>query len=152
MRFETGDRVEYFSISYNSWIPAEVLGWNSELHCYILNIQAVAAPHKVRKAMVAFGAEARRGPDSWLPMSWKLRFQKGTVSGFVESQNRVPVEFFSLQKASPCRCSSASWSLAVWHSSPMDPAPGSFAPLPTLWIKSELWWMDQRHSLACDDT
>lgn len=36
------------SISYNSWIPAEVLGWNSELHCYILNIQAVAAPHKVR--------------------------------------------------------------------------------------------------------
>lgn len=92
----------------------------------------------------------------------------------------VPVEFF-LQKASPCRCSSASLSLAVWHSSPMDPAPyswqismkewrnmkdrewysddlpmdqggmwagfskppclhgrGSFAPLPTSWIKSEL--------------
>lgn len=86
-----------------------------------------------------------------------------------------------LQKASPCRCSSASLSLAVWHSSPMDPVPyswqismkewrnmkdrewysddlpmdqggmwagflktpclhdrGSFAPLPTLWIKSEL--------------
>ena len=113
-----------------------------------------------------------------------MPFFSGSISrcsGFVESQNRVPVEFFSLQKASPCRCSSASLSLAVWHSSPMDPAPyswqismkewrnmkdrewysddlpmdqggmwagflktpclhdrGSFAPLPTLWIKSEL--------------
>lgn len=47
------------SISYNSWIPAEVLGWNSELHCYILNIQAVAAPHKVR----FFSSDSTNGGD-----------------------------------------------------------------------------------------
>ena len=46
------------SISYNSWIPAEVLGWNSELHCYILNIQAVAAPHKVRFFLQTNGGDA----------------------------------------------------------------------------------------------
>ena len=49
------------SISYNSWIPAEVLGWNSELHCYILNIQAVAAPHKVRCAF--FFSDSTNGGD-----------------------------------------------------------------------------------------
>ena len=34
------------STSYNLWIPAEVRGWDRQRHCYILNIQPVAAPHK----------------------------------------------------------------------------------------------------------
>eukprot|EP00435_Cladocopium_sp_Y103_P041425 s1753_g11.t1 len=52
-RFETGDLVEYFSTSYNLWIPAEVRGWDRQRHCYILNIQPVAAPHKVRRRAIA---------------------------------------------------------------------------------------------------
>ena len=75
-----------------------------------------------------------------------MPFFSGSIShcsGFVESQNRVPVEFFS-QKASPCRCSNASLSLAVWHSSPMDPVPYSWQISMKEWrnMKDREWYSD----------
>ena len=77
------------SISYNSWMPAEVLGWNSELHCYILNIQAVAAPHKVRFVfeastnggdMVEMKKTSRWGRRQRVAPLWKWQRHKNPLS------------------------------------------------------------------------
>ncbi len=77
------------SISYNSWMPAEVLGWNSELHCYILNIQAVAAPHKVRfffeastngGDMVEMKKTSRWGRRQRVAPLWKWQRHKNPLS------------------------------------------------------------------------
>ena len=52
-------QLDVCSTSYNLWIPAEVRGWDRQRHCYILNIQPVAAPHK-----------------AWLRAMWHKRYPK----------------------------------------------------------------------------
>eukprot|EP00930_Biecheleria_cincta_P087427 TRINITY_DN7665_c0_g1_i1.p1 TRINITY_DN7665_c0_g1~~TRINITY_DN7665_c0_g1_i1.p1 ORF type:complete len:554 (-),score=92.93 TRINITY_DN7665_c0_g1_i1:154-1815(-) len=49
-RLAKGDPAEYYSTTYGRWVPAEVLGWDEQRGAYILNIQPIAFPSKVRRS------------------------------------------------------------------------------------------------------
>ncbi|CAE8611365.1 unnamed protein product, partial [Polarella glacialis] len=51
-----GDPAEYFSTTHGGWVPAVVLDFDEKRGAYILNIQPIAFPNKVRPAPEAVGA------------------------------------------------------------------------------------------------
>eukprot|EP00439_Symbiodinium_sp_Y106_P075748 s203_g15.t1 len=68
-RLQKGAAAEYYSTSYGTWVPAEVLGWDAQRCAYILNIQPVAAPSKVRRPHAPAPTQVA-SPESAESFSW----------------------------------------------------------------------------------
>merc|ERR1719203_1443612 len=57
-RFSEGAAVQYQSTTFGGWVPAVVRGFDTHTSTYILDVQPVAIPSKVRAAPPASGATA----------------------------------------------------------------------------------------------